>query len=1086
AAGAPPYEGAGPTALLRAHAGPQPAALAPQAIMRMIAADPGARPQSMAEALGEAAGPEPSLLTSRFSGREALLAAFAEQARGPADRTLWVAGPAGSGKTRFLEECRVTAQLAGLPIFAGQADRHGSPYGAMASVARALLAGAPELLDALPPEPRASLGRLLPDLGGQAERTGMEPRDERVALQSAIAELIVRAAGPRGAVLALDDWDLADAGSRETLAYLRRNAHGVPFLVVLTAAEADAPDAWRLEPLDVQGVAQVTASVLGGASLPDAFAAALLRWTGGQPGAVLHALEHLARTGALRDGLPEGSRLEQLGEELRATLRAPLAGLRGAAVQAAEALAVAGADADLPMLAALAGLEEEPLFAALYELQARHVVQLRGDRPAFAALALEEAVYGGVDAARRMALHAAVADQLELRLRARSADAASQTSLARHFLRSRQLDRALSAAFLAADFNMDVFAVDVARTLLRDGLALMDEQPGQHDHWRCAFLGRLAMVERWRGDFMAMGACLDQAIPLAERLRENETLCRLLVLQGAYFNQQMTNASFRGAVDVLQRATRIMASGSLVTQTRCRFYLGQANFYLGRTAEARASFEEAVRLAKRANLPFWEAKSLAFVGYLETVSGLARREAGFAKLSAAAEIQARLGDRYGAAFTAALQGEALAKALRLAEAEAAYEAQVAANDELGVVEDLVAGLTNLAHVRALAGRFAQARDTCRQAVELAARTDQPVGQLARALEGWITACRGDLAEAETLLAASDETSGYMFTHSAPVLLAGWLRLGRLDEVRRLGQEALFALRASPDLDLLAQVLALLGEAHVRLGELDTGSDYAARAWEAASLDHPLARYLALRTRTSLALARGDADAALAAAEEGLALARAAGAGVFVAESEGQVGQALLAAGRPGADERFQAMQAFAEAQGVPYMRALALHGRSLAAPGPEPWVQAAREALLALAQGLSPATRHAFLQVREVAHVMDDRAPRRLDEVVPALLRRLAGLGSLAEVAREVALAALEVSGAERAGIWIDGRCVAWCNSRGAQESPGLPPAGPGAPLVAGGKAFGSLHVEGGEPAALAPLADQLGMAIAYARSLPG
>jgi tetratricopeptide (TPR) repeat protein len=753
----------------------------------------------------------------------------------------------------------------------------------------------------------------------------------------------------------------------------------------------------------------------------------------------------------------------------------------------AEALAVAGADADLPMLADLAGLEEEALFAALYELQARHRVVLTGEAPAFASKALAEAAYAGIPAPRRVELHAAVAEQLELRTRAGAMDAAGQTSLARHFLRSRQLERALSAAFLAADFNMDVFAADTARELLREGLALMDDLPGQHDHWRCAFLGRLAAVERWRGDFQAMGACLDQAIPLAERLRENETLARLLVLQGACFNQQMTGPSFRRATEVLQRAAGLMASGSLVTQTRCRYYLGQAYFYLGRGEEARTTFEEAARLAKRASLPFWEAKSLAFVGYLETVAGPARREGGFAKLEAAEQIQVGLGDRYGRAFTAALLGEALAKAMRLPEAEAAYRAQVVANEELGVIEDLAAGLTNLAHVQALAGRLAPALETCRQAVELAARADQPVVLLARSLEGWIMACLGRLGEAEALLAACTETSGYMFTHSAPILLSGWLRLGRLDLVRSLGQEALVALRTSPDPDLQAQVWALLAEAHVRLGELDTGGYYARRAWEAVSGGElPLARYMALRTHTSLALAHGDLEAALAHAREALDLARRAGARAFEAESERLLGIALLTAGEPGAGECFRAVQAFAEREDLPYLRAVAAYGLALAGDGS---AGPAREALLELAEGLTPETRQAFLTLREVARVVDDRAPLREGEVLPALLRRLGTLASAADMAREVALAALALVDGEHAGVWVEGGCLVYLDrEKRLLEAPAAPPEGPSAPLVAAGRRYGAIHVKRAgptEPGALASLAMHVGLAIAYARSLP-
>lgn len=1039
----------------------------------MTAPEPAARYQTIGDVLGALGQPVDlasgtPVFASRFVGCATQLEAFSQTLQalvgGRQDQAFWVVGGSGAGKSRFLAECRALARQAGVTFLGGTPD-HGAPYGHFTSILRRLVARSPGTVEALTPEQRASLGRLLPDLRREVDRVSMEPQDERVALLAAIAHVILAAAGESGVVISLDDWDRADPGSVAALAYLRRNAHHTRLLVLGTMADRGdlAGEHVQLPPLDPDEVAEMAGSMLGHTAVPTGFAAALHRWTAGNPGHLRLTVDHLARTGALRstDGrpvFPADLTVADVGADFQAMVLAPLEGLPDAARRLAESLAVLGEEADLAMVAVLTGLDDESLFTAMDELWARRLLVVREGRLSLTSRAIEEAVYAAVDPERRLTLHASVATELEERLLLRSADAASQTALARHLLYSRQTDRALSAAFLAADFNMDIFAVGTARDLLRDGLALMDQEPGHHDHWRCAFLGRLAAVERWRGDFTAMGVCLDEAIPLAERLREHESLGRLLVLQGAFYNQQMTTPAFRKAAAVLQRAISVMAAGSLFTQTRCRYFLGQAYFYLGQTTDARGCFEEAAAIAETANLPFWKAKSLAFLGFLTTTGDPATRETGFQMLAEAAAIQTRLGDRYGRGFTAALHGEALVKAFRLAEAEAEFQAQVASSSELGVVEDLATGLTNLAIVQALAGQYRAARRTCEQAIEVGDRSGQPVVLLARAVDGWVAACQGDLNEAETLLQAAEAAAGggdnYMFTHAAPVLLAGWLRLGRLDEMRRLGQEALFAFRSFPDRDVESQVWALLGEAHARMGESDTGSDYTERAWRAAQEGgYPLARCLAARSRALLALQAGRADDARLAADEALAIAVQAGATGLVADANGLLGDALLALGVPGGQGCFDAMLAFADQEGLPFLRALARYGLARVASSAdqaEALNGEARHLVQTMAAGLAPQARDAFLGLREVVRVLGTagavapaapvaHAGRRQADDALALARALNALETPTAVLAYVATVARErVQGDHAVVVLQDPGSEAGLRRRAVSGRPGV------------------------------------------------
>jgi diguanylate cyclase (GGDEF)-like protein len=1094
-AGAPPFSGETPLDVLKAHLTRRPRPLRElnpdvppqmeQAIARMMAREPVARYASVAEALvamglevEDEAGALP--FSGAFVGRQAELGAFQDALRALKREgqggALWIAGGTGTGKTRLLEEFRVLARLDEVPFFEGPCTDRGTPYGPFVRLLRPLLPVAGEALDGLSAEQRAALGLILPELAKEGGPSQTDPHHERLVLQSAIAHVLRTAVGPTGAVLALDDWDRADAASVECLAYLRRNAQGVPFWIVGLGREAGYldPSATTLPPLTPDEVAALAGSMLGMAQPPEELATALSRWTGGHAGHVQRVVEHLVRTGAIRrDGarwvFPDDWTAADLGADFRELVLAPLSALTGPAVRLAELTAVLGAGADLETLAALSGLDEETMFAALDELRTRQIVRRSESGIAFASGALEDAVYGRLNEGQRLWLHAAAAARLEETAGAMPGDAAIATALTRHYLRSLQTAKALPAALRAADLNMAIFAVDTARELLRDALALVAEAPDQHAHWRRDGLGRLVAVERWRGDFEAMGACLEEALPLAERLGEPAPFVRLLLQQGGYFIQRMTASALKQAIAVLGRAAGLAGDLEPALQAQVRFNLGQGHFYLGQLAEARAAFEAAVALGEAAGLPFWRAKGLAFVGYLMATGEKATRDEGIARLAEAATIQHGLGDKYGHGFTAALQGEALWQLLRLPEAEAAFRAQIAINDELGVVDDHTTGLVNLTMVYALAGRHQEALATGEQALALATQFGHPVGLLARAATGYALAATGDLRRAGEALSAAEAAGqgegGYMFAHAVPFLLLGWLALGRHDEVRRLAEEALYRFRSDPNPALQAQVAALLGEACFGLGEPDAAGAHAEEAWAIArAADHALGKLLALRLRARLALAGGRLEEARQAAEQALEQAERAGAGGFAAEAAWLLGESEQTLGLGGAPSRFRAVQYYADTQSVPFWRALALFGQASAGPASdrsEALALEAQQIVRSLAEGLEPLARAAFLSAPACQRVLSGRvrvsaplsfegghqvfervmavsqelqsfatqygalfqewvASNRRLEMLNALARRLDESLDLEDVLPQVAALTLELTGAERAFVLLN------------------------------------------------------------------
>ncbi|MDB5097124.1 MAG: putative serine/threonine protein kinase [Cyanobacteria bacterium RYN_339] len=978
-----------------------------QAITRLLAREPVARPRSAAEALalfglagGEQADRQP--LVATFAGRAEELALFQQELAGlptaKAPRILGFAGSAGAGKTRLLDELRTLVRLEGLPFLTGACGVGAArPFGPFLDMLRASAQHLPAALAGASVEHRAALGRVMPELGLPPGPDPLEPREERILVNAAICQALRALAGPAGAVLALDDWDRADGPSVEALAYLRRNAGDTPFLVVATAREAGylGAGARTLGPLGRDDAAQLAASMLGEGRPPASFLAALHRWTGGHAGHVQRITAHLVQTGALerkggRWSAPRGLAAGDLAPELLELARAPLSALTEPAARLAELAAVLEADADLAALAELSGYEEDVLFQALGELQARQIVGLAEGRVRFGSGGLQQAAYEAATEGRRLWLHAQAALYLEDALAAgRRSDPEARIALVRHAIASGQFPKILPLALPAAELLMARFEVDVARALLRDALALAMGWPEDHPAWRRDVLVHLAAIERWRGDPEAMTACLDEAQPLAEQLAEPGPLLRAWVLRAARHNLAMTPVALGQAVELLQKALALPVRDP-VWQVRGRFFLAQAHFYRGQAAEAKAAFAEAARAAEADGLPFWQANSLAFLGYLQAGDG---DEQGFGLLAAAAAIQVGLGDRYGQGFTFALQGDALLSALRLAEAEAAFDAQQAVAAELGVGEDHVTGLVNLATVRLLAGHPNAALETCQQALPLAAAQGLAVGLLGQAVRGLALAYAGDLPQAAAALAEVGGGSGYMFLHALPFLLEGWRWLGRPDEIIALAQATRPAWRSNPNPTLQAQVAALEAEARLAREGPASARGLVREAGELARTSGaPLAMILAQRAEARVALAEGQPEAARLAAEAALALAMAAGAAGLMAELEGLLGE--IGDGQL----HHKTMRRLAERHGLPFLRALAL-GQT----------DEARQIIRSLADGLEPLARNAFLAMPACAKVLGEAParPATKDRVLAMLedlavaLRPQAGVDALlAEVAR--------------------------------------------------------------------------------------
>ncbi|MFF9814816.1 AAA family ATPase [Streptomyces sp. NPDC014006] len=404
--------------------------------------------------------------TSPLVGRDReltrLLGAL-ERARAGEARAVVVAGDAGVGKTRLLDEVAGHAAGQGMRVLTGHCVDLGDvglPYLPFT-----------EILGRI-----AEDERLAPHLAGHAaverlrgggEARGGDPArdaDARLRLFEGMAALLARLAEDAPLLLVLEDLHWADQSSRDLLRFLlTRGALGAPGPRLAVLASYRSDDLHRrhpLRPLLAELVRLPAVERLELRPMPDAEMTRLLRALRGEPlpdgtvrtiveraeGNAFYAQELLAATGTQAQGVPSALadvlliRVEQLPETAQQVLRTA---------------AVAGRRVEHDLLREAVGLSEDTLEAALREAVGRQLlVPDDGETYAFRHALTREAVYADLLPGERARLHGTFARLLA----GRGGTGESAAERAHHWRESHHLPEALAASLQAADHARGVGA----------------------------------------------------------------------------------------------------------------------------------------------------------------------------------------------------------------------------------------------------------------------------------------------------------------------------------------------------------------------------------------------------------------------------------------------------------------------------------------------------------------------------------------------------------------------------------------------------------------------------------------------------
>ena len=377
-----------------------------------------------------------------------------ERARGGEARAVLVAGDAGVGKTRVLDEVAGRAARDGMVVLAGHCVDLGDvglPYLPFTEVL-GVLAGQERFTEVLAGHP--VVDRLL---GG-----GTDAVSDRLRLFEGIAGLLADVADVAPVLLVLEDLHWADQSSRDLLRFLlsrgilQRPAGGAPRHRLAVFASYRADDLHRrhpLRPLLAELVRLPAVERLELRPMADAEVARLVRAVQERPlaestvrriveradGNAFYAEELVAATDTEAGGVPSGLadvlliRFEQLSDTAQQVLRTA---------------AVAGRRVDHELLRGAVGIPEDELESALREAVGRQLlVPGDGDTYAFRHALAREAVYADLLPGERARLHGTFARLLAGR--GRPAETAAER--AHHYRESHDLAEALAASLEAAD-----------------------------------------------------------------------------------------------------------------------------------------------------------------------------------------------------------------------------------------------------------------------------------------------------------------------------------------------------------------------------------------------------------------------------------------------------------------------------------------------------------------------------------------------------------------------------------------------------------------------------------------------------------
>ncbi|MGE5140049.1 MAG: protein kinase domain-containing protein [Rudaea sp.] len=481
-------------------------------ILQLMAKKPEDRPASAAEVrerlehLDSAPLPAeaPSLLDriarGRFVGREREMAEAElrwQRARAGEGQVLLVSGEPGIGKTRFVRELLIKARVSGGRALTGECYAEGSaPYAAIAQMLREAFDDSSLGDLALAPSTLVDLIAIAPDLSarfpGLPPNPALDPQSEQLRVFESAVAWCAALAARAPLLLFIDDAHWADGATLALLRHIARRTRKLPVLIVATYREVELDEArpWNQVQLDLNRQRLAIRLKLGRLSqaetgellkamlqeevTPD-FLKAIYRETEGNPFFAEEVCKTLVEEGklAFENGCWCQPGLEDLEipQSVRLAIQARVGILPAEAQETLRLAAVLGREFDFDTLARSSELGEEELITALEAAQRAQLVEEIRGRNSHVTFAFSHALI-------RLTLLETVGGLRRKRMHRRAAAATAAVhptdfeAIARHFREAGETEQARVYYARAGDRALSIYAYGEAEHAFRLALEL--------------------------------------------------------------------------------------------------------------------------------------------------------------------------------------------------------------------------------------------------------------------------------------------------------------------------------------------------------------------------------------------------------------------------------------------------------------------------------------------------------------------------------------------------------------------------------------------------------------------------------------
>ncbi len=574
-----------------------------------------------------------------FVGRDAELNRVkqsVDQGRGGIGRFLLVAGEAGIGKTRLLEEASDYARDSGrLVVWARCHNDPGlPPYWPWRQLLLQLFrASNPEqvrrwagtrggLLCDLVPEAVEALGK------PRGTRTTNDPESARFLLSEAVDRFLREAAHERPLMLVFDDVHWADSASLGLLEFVSRDCAASRLLVLAACREGEAATSEMLDhtlvelsrercfervdldALDRSGVARLAELSRGSPPAPW-LVEMLFEKTRGNPLFVIELLRSIGTSDPRETGI-------SVPPSLKSVIRGRLEKLSRPCNEMLQAAAALGAEFRPDLVGRVLGRTEQVILALLDEADAARLITTSADQPEayrFSHPLIYEVIESEPGAALRTEMHARIAEVLEEHY---GDDAGKHAiELAYHLEQAKALaprQKLCRFAQLAGDQAFAAFSPLEAVVHFRAGLAAKGSCPADAESaWLRFGLAKVLLpayghigVDHEGAQCLGAFAELQAAFEYFEKSADAEAAAKVAQLPLVLFNE--AEGSYQS---LFERGLRFASPDSL-DECRLRWRSAQVDFMRnGDYAAASREFERAQASARHHGEPQLELHILA-------------------------------------------------------------------------------------------------------------------------------------------------------------------------------------------------------------------------------------------------------------------------------------------------------------------------------------------------------------------------------------------------------------------------------------------------------------------------------------------